>query len=305
MAPPTATLLSSTNLSYWQNDKPCFLTTHALNLTHTSSKWQQAADLGGATDRTDSSYPAIRARDLHCASYTAPSTGSTVYYFVCNVTGAFAIDTVAVLGHNFNAISATQVDFIVSTDNLFDTGTNSYTVASWSSPSAVRLAATSLYHTGSAPYSYSGATWVALKVTCGSSQIPRMCEFWFGPRAQMPYKPNIEWDPDGPLHADATRLRTDSGHVSTYVRSYGQRKVNAEWSLPNTSANQTLISGLWTRTQNWTRPFLFWENPYSDERNCNMMVSPGMDHTWMLSGPSERTFNLEMHELPPYEANGV
>jgi hypothetical protein len=277
-----------------------FLTQHALYQTHTSSKWQQTGDLGGATDRTAAANPTIKARDFGHYTATMPSTGATVYYFVANVTGAYDIDCAAVIGHNFSSISATSVDLILSTDNLFDTGTNSVTVKTWSSPGVRRLGATSLYHTGAVPLKYSGATWIALKITCGSSQIPSFTELWLGERVQMPYKPNVMWDPTGPIHNNITRVWADNGAMAMYFKNYGQRKVTAEWSLANTAANQSIVNtGLYSYTTGFIRPFLFWETPYSDAAFYNVMVMDN-EFRWELVGPSERVLSMEMTELAPF-----
>jgi hypothetical protein len=224
---------------------------------------------------------------------------------VVNVTGAYDIDCVAIMGHNFNSIAATSVSFILGTDSSLDAGANSYTVKTWNSPSAVRLAETSLYHTGSTPLRYSGVTWVGVKVVCAGAQIPRFTELWFGERVQFPYKPNVMWDPSGPLVSDVVRVRTDSGHMSSYVKNYGFRKTTAEWSLANTSANQTLMSTLLSDTTYWTKPFIFWETPSSAPRSAYVMVNDSAEQRWELTGPSERVFTLEMSEVAPALSTGT
>jgi hypothetical protein len=279
---------------------------HSLVDTVSSAKWQQPGDLGGATDRTSSVYPATRAYDLYGHAQTAPSTGATVYYFVTQVTGAYAVDYVGIVGHNFGTIGATSVSFILSTDNLFDTGANSYTVKTWSSPGNTRLGSCALYHTGTTPLHYYGHTYAAVKVTCGSSQIPAIGELWFGNRLsnQIPYAPNINWDPTGPYVNNYSTITTQGGVISRYRKAYNVRKCEATWSLANTTANKAIVYAIYDGTTAFSRPFLFWENCNSNPNGFNVMYEEEGGLDWKLVGPSERVFTMRMIETAPFLRNG-
>jgi hypothetical protein len=136
-----------------------------------------------------------------------------------------------------------------------------------------------------------------LKITKGSSFLPKIGEIWIGRRRHLPFKLDEDLDDKRTVstYADFESL---SGTVKRYIFSKGRLERSGSTVIDNATDIAT-IDSFWSESEEGTKSFLYCEDPSSNpEKAALMHHQGGLD--FALVGPGVRRLGLELREVAPY-----
>jgi len=329
-------------------DKPFFVCNNVIGTAHASDpaslagsatphvQWRENGDWQAGDDDTDSSYLTSNLYDghLHRASkpttYAARSTHNLIMNIEEGTTDLYKIDTLVILGHNFDDIGANSTNPIlqltISDSSDFSTTTGSQLLGTYlGNPgfsaqlnTGKRICVFDLTgSTTSGDYDqWTNARYIKLKISSNANfaVAPEIGELILGKRIQLSYKSNHPYSDDD-TDSLVSEFVSETGHRSSYVKRKGQAVFNLRHRATNSSATYTIDDEQqWkdfnTLTDYGTKPFLFVPNPDSTEITGSPDDQGTSDAYWVRrSSPAFRlpynTLNIrdmsmELLEIPPF-----
>ena len=228
-----------------------------------------------------------------------------------NPLGSQTIDSFAVLNHNFNDASS-----IVDRVGIYVTEANAATPVlvyqSTTTPFPDRFVVPWLTAGGAA--SYSSVEGVSVRVATAStfgSFVPKIGEVVVGQRIQLPRKAIRPWEPDA-IQQGASELVVDSGQTYRFFRGRGRNVKDMTFQVrPLADQVYTTINFsdqielIRDRTQGYSRPLLWVENPNSAPNDARYMVTTNPRWEAAYEEAALRNFNLKLRELAPFYRNQV
>lgn len=229
-----------------------------------------------STDHAATGYAASNAFDRRASEITKPDANVTTVYLMLDAGASPAdVDMAMVIGHNFSSVGVTQVDLQVDDVPAFGGGGSTLqTVKTWTTGFTSRLAAYSLFHTGSAALRYSSARYWRLKIQMASG-VPTIGELWLGRRRQLSTAPIIPYDEKEQV-SRISDFVADDGSTMRYKWSSKQFRKKPRFMV-KTTTEVTTIDSWWSDCDGGTKPSLYCENPSS---------APTVTHIVLPSGPS-------------------
>jgi hypothetical protein len=205
-------------------DKP-LVASQAIPISPSTAIWSDAG-LVASPDRTNSSYPIIRAYDEFVGLDTrADATVSSIWYLVLDLGALTEFDCLFLIGHNFSTL--TTITFEIADDAAF--AGNLQQIASIT-PATGRLQEIDL-NNGGAAQRYQ-AQYVRLKLVDGGAFTPQLTELILGRRRQLEFCPNRPFNRYA-LRNETDALTTQGGvtHKTVYYRN--QYVLNANSIMDN------------------------------------------------------------------------
>lgn len=264
----------------------------------TAAEWRTSGSFASGSDGTASGYAASRAYDGYTDLVTKPSSSTTDWYYMLNLSaGSVSFDGVAILGHNFGTIGGLTVSLQIANNNAFST--NLITISQWSpGTSNARLIDIELESGGGTAQEYSDVEYIRLRVN-GTSGAPEIGELALFNRTQLPWRPDRPYNKNATAQ-QATIRRSDSGVVTSYTRSRGAKKLSATLTV-NGSSKIEEVHSWWDDTRQGTRPFVWLEEPYSNAQDLCLMSFAEDDPELQFDeiGPNIRELVLDAVEQGP------
>ena len=255
------------------------LIAQAIPVSPTRVKWVEEAqvnlvagvpttgDITTWTDRTLSTNPAARAYDGKPHYVTSPdATADSTWFLAFEFSSAgIAFDCALLMGHNFDTLSLTTIEFQVADTNDFQT--NLRTVASWTlRGSDKRISDVELFHTGSDPLRYKDVQYGWLKLSKGSNFTPEVGELVLGRSRQLESQILLPFD-DLAMEHSVEATESDGGVITGSVRYQRRRDLIGELLLTESAGIDDIRD--WYRQVRATFAFI-WE-PTTNPNDWQLM----------------------------------
>lgn len=248
-------------------DKP-LIAPQMIPVTPAVQRWTEVGQTT-STDRTDASYPALRAHDALPGYVTKPdSTSSATWYLVFQTSTAIEFDCAFLLNHNFGTLTLTTVTLEVANSGVFGAGLE--TIGDFGEPSDdTRLADLELYHFGDTARRYS-AQYFRLKLARATPFTPELGELVLGRRRQLEYKPNRPYD-EYAMGESSDSLITAGGEIHKTVWSRRAFELTGEFEIDSDTYRDDMVAFY----RQCRGPFVWIENPNSAPDSFHYMMREG------------------------------
>ena len=332
----SAAAVSANELTYKSGAYPALIPNNILERSSVEAQWRVSGSWASGSDITSSAGPARLSYDRRAKVQTLADidslAGNAVVSLIYDVSAssiaAASFDCVAILGHNFNAVTKLSGVFIDISDVSAFTNLNagggdvnrSFTIKSWSSATdwgttdtlrPIRLFANILTdpETIGASARFASVRYVRVRFTFSSNiatsdAIPKIGEVWLGRRRQLAMHGQLSFT-DRPFKAESADFKTESGDMIRH--SLYQGAGDTEVTFNTGGAN--LLYDMETELREWQhqisygqKSFLYIEDmstAETDRRVWAMMQDPPTFQLQQL-GPFEKEVTIGMVELPPY-----
>jgi len=273
------------------------------------ARWNATGSLADA-DASASGYPATLGMDRKGNHLTKPATAGTTRYWMADLGASPPDFDVAILfKHNMGTIGSGTAVLQIADNNAFST--NLQTIGTFDpNPDGenTRQVLTTLKHTGSDPLRYSGARYVRLNFTFGTSQTPQFGELWLGRRRQLS-KAMLLSDYDNEEEETSRReFQADDGNTTIYGLGDRRRVVRAVFSLGTGNSGEAgVIKSFWSDCGG-KRPAVLMLQPSTAPETTTMIVIPPASLVRPIrsipsTGWTKRKWAVEFREADTFLAN--
>ena len=310
--------LSAGEIAAFNNDRPLFACSNALDSYNVVPVWKANTDASGAranfpnwtagSDITDNGYPTRFAFDRQLTSWTQPvyTAANRNYALLFDLGGIFDIDIFALINHQLRNYStnAVTITYSFSDSNDFSTGA-AYDVQLTAGGSNKRIVD---YRMSQGVYTrISGCEFFRLNfhVPASAGTVPRVGELLLGRRHQMSYYQNPPFD-DASVRSDVADFVPKSGARRRYVRYAGQRIYSPTWQFGHADANGldqlTELRAAFAECNYGGKPFLYVNNPTTAPTVAPWMMfeQPDLDIP-VVEGPTDRVVQTHLTEIAPFQ----
>jgi len=345
----TSSQLSAESRAAYDNDKPILFGHNILEGT-TQSAWRTwtitatyidfTAYATSATnyEAANSSYPLYRVWDdrtyLQSKAALPGALTDTDRWAAVFSFPASTFDTVAIINHNFGALSnvygynanPANSDFyvhaVIANDDAFDAAAFATKVYTWKNPADDKpLIGFNLSWSSDVPYQqYTGVTNAQISLVCSVATMgtgtgqPAVGEILFGTRVQLRQQATVPYS-DNNLFADANTIAPTGGQFRRYARSSGGMRFENTYTV--TSAERGDINTWFSsHISHGLKHFLYVPRPTKAEGGGSFaypsynVFSEGEAY-WValeqdsfslntVEGPFEQVLELTMKEVAPY-----
>ena len=288
-------------------------------------------------DATNSSYPLYRVWDRHThlqseaqlpSSLTDTDRWAALFKFP-----ASTFDAIAILNHNFGSLSnfygsnadPANPDFFVRAviDNVDSFNDNPTEIFAWRNPTSDKpLLGLNLSNVSSTPHAqYRGVTNAQISLLCEGATMgtgtgqPRVAEILFGKRVQLLHQAKVPYS-DNNLFAVAGNIDSPSGIFRRYARHAGGVRFDNLYTV--TSDRSDINTWFTDHIDHGIKNFLYIPRPsrakgggsvarltydiYSEGESYWVALEADSFSLQQVDGPFERSLQLVMKEIPPYNS---
>jgi len=255
--------------------------------TAVDPEWSTAGSWAGA-DETDAAGPTSYVYDDHDHLQTYPDANQATWYLLFDFGAAVGvIDSVVILNHNLNTASAV-VDIQVDDDSTFPAPR---TLESQTPGDDNRILFLDLDDVGAGQLQYSNVQYARIKMTTMGA-VPKIGEVFWGQRRQLKHNSGGNWDRSN-LATTQTRMRAAAGPSSRYTFRKGQRHIAPIYEPHETARIADLLAFFEEDTDFGRYPFLYVEQPDTDQNGANLMEYDNPEQTSaLINGFSQRAFPI-------------
>jgi len=330
----TSAQLGTSVQSAYNSDKPILFAHNVLEST-TQSAWRtwtgaSPADYTGYTvtatnyDAADASYPLYRLWDNKTQTQTKaalPGALTDTDRWAMLFKGpASTFDSIAVLNHNFGALSnfygynynparpSFYVRVHIADDDEFTS--NVRLIHTWTNPSSDKpLIAFNLSYGGTDFLQYSLLTNAQVSLICDGQAMgtgtgqPKAGEILFGKRVQLRHQASVPYMDNG-LYADAVTQGATTGQFRRYARSSGGIRFENNYNI--TGEHDDLVTWFETYISHGMKYFLYVPRPTRAVASPYEAYWVALEDTDFsldpVDGPLGYALTLTMKEVAPYHA---
>ena len=301
--------VGSTSTTARDADNPWLLAQNTL-VHKDGALWTLSGNYLLGEDITAIGFPTNRASDGHVNVITKPATFSnTTISLVWRVklTAGHNVDTVGILGHNFDDLPGT-VSISIDFDNVNNfTGVN-LGVATATIADAKRLIFDNLDDEGVPNRQYILPEYIRIKITStsalgGSGAIPQIGMVIMGRRKQLSVKPDRPYEPT-PMQSNVVTTVFDDGDETEFVLAERLAVIPVSWqfeNLPNVGDlnDPATLLAFWRDTKGGSKKFLWCENPFTDVRFAHFAKMQSPSFTQPFETFRKRLSGFTIKEMPP------
>ena len=276
-------------------DRPVILAENLLR-DHTEMKWTLAKSYAAASN-TDANTPTTLVADgyTHEGCQSA-SNISGAQYFLIWFSATTVFDSIWIAGHNWYGDT---VLIEAADDQTFTTNLRTLRPSGvWASDKPIVG-----LNFDSARAKVTGTGYIAITVTSGGANQPRIGELYLGKRIQLKHKSDRSVYYDLRETSRVAESESDSGVITRYSRAVGRRVLNLQL-IAYESTRIADLKLLRTQAQQMVAPFVYWENPSTDEGDAPLMVADP-EFPLRQPGPLARVLNLNAIEQGPDFLGGL
>jgi len=293
--------VAAADVALLAEDKPCLIAENIVD--DATMNWSVSGDLTQATDN-DSDYPVRRLNDRSFATLSQPATTPAAAAYTTYITiqghSLKAFDTVAIYGL-WSELTTPTITVEISDDKPFTTRNDD--IQTWTPTADGRLCSFSLDSSvvggvPAPPHSFSDVDYLRFKLECGAGVKPQVGGVWLGRRRQLPYHPDLPWDPAGQLGGDYIDHETSGGVQTRYANSAGRATFPLRTVLIN-STQAAMVRSMWADCNYGVKRLLFVPKPSSEPNKAYLVKGPPQLLLPEI-GPYAYSLELAMLESAPY-----